>query len=72
MPHPIPLLPAVYCKNCETLIGFYMQIGNQVWLQVGTLQLREVYGRCCHCNTEYHWIASSQAIEVLIGRKFGI
>lgn len=58
---------AVYC-NCGTLIGFYTQVGDHVWLQVGALKLRTAHGKCAVCDTEYHFCASDKWLEQLIRR----
>jgi hypothetical protein len=61
-------LPGIYCSECHTLIGFYVTVGKQTWLQVGSLQLKCAHGRCCVCHTEYHWSASDKMLEDLINK----
>jgi hypothetical protein len=67
-PPPSPPDPAVYCPACHTLIGFYVQVKDQVWLQAGGIQLSSGHGRCCQCHTEYHWCASNKLMIDLIGK----
>lgn len=58
----------VLCPKCGMLLGFYICVEHQVWLQSGAVQAKAIHGRCCGCNTEFHFIASQKQLEHLIQR----
>lgn len=58
----------VRCPTCEMLVGSYVRVDNQVWLQAGALQAQSLHGRCCGCHTEFHYCASDKILEHLINR----
>jgi phage FluMu protein Com len=59
----------VRCPKCGAYIGSYMQVGNRVCLQIGTVSAITMHGRCRFCNTEYHWVESHKSLEILEKRK---
>ena len=56
----------VHCPTCGMLVGWYVRVNNQVWLQSGALQLRSLHGICAVCHSEFHYCASEKQLEKLI------
>ena len=59
--------PAVYCQHCGALIGWYVQVEKQVWLQIGMIKTRVLHGQCT-CGAQFHYCASDKMLEALIER----
>jgi hypothetical protein len=54
---------------CGQQIGHYVEVGQQVWLQVGPVRVQFLSGECSECGVKYEWTATSRAIEKLIARR---
>ena len=48
------------CQECHAVIGKLVQVGTEVWLQTGTVEVRFLHGRCTTCKHFYHFDARKQ------------
>jgi len=49
------------CQECHAVIGQLVQVGNEMWLQTGMVEVRFLHGRCTTCRHVYHFDARKQA-----------
>ena len=58
----------IECGQCHGLIGYYVTVGNQTWLQVAGLKLQSAHGICARCGEPYHFAATDKMLDELLGR----
>jgi len=49
------------CQECHAVIGKLVTVGTEAWLQIGTVEVRFLHGRCTTCKHFYHFDARKQS-----------